>query len=137
MPRQRGYSELVEIPTIEGRYDYLVLGGQVGRSTFGFDRWMNQQFYTSRAWKQIRSIVIVRDNGCDLGVEGYEIGGSLLVHHMNPVTPDDLIKGEDWLLDPEYLITTCQLTHNAIHYGDRTLLPRVPVERQPGDTNLW
>ena len=138
MDRLRCYSELIEIPTIVGRFDYLMLAGRVGQTTFGFDRWLNQTFYTSYAWKQVRSGVIVRDAGCDLGVEGFEIGGDLLVHHMNPISPEDL-QGDldDYLLDPEYLITTCKRTHNAIHYGDRTLLPRLPVERRPGDTALW
>lgn len=121
----------------EDRFDYLSLGGQVGLSTFGFDRWINQNFYRSREWQQVRAHVIFRDNGCDLGIPGYEIQSQLLVHHMNPVTPDDLKRGEEWVLDPEFLITTTHRTHNAIHYGDRSLLPQPVVERQPGDTRLW
>lgn len=133
----RCYSELEHILTIEGRFDYLKMGSQVGHSTFGFDRWLNQQFYASREWKDARQAAIVRDRGCDLGIPGYEIYGDLLVHHMNPITPRDLEQGSDLILDPEYLITTTKRTHNAIHYGDRTLLPRLPDVRTPGDTALW
>lgn len=111
--------------------------GEVGAATFGFDRWINQRFYRSREWKQARDYVIYRDEACDLGVPGYDIRRDLLIHHMNPITPDDLIRGEEWVLDPEYLITTSRRTHNAIHYGDASLLARAPVERRPGDTLLW
>lgn len=135
--RSKTYSELIARHTILDRFDYLCMRGSVGKETFGFDRWLNQEFYQSRAWRQVREVVITRDLGCDLGVEGYEIYGDLLVHHMNPITPEDLALGAPAILDPEYLITTCKMTHNAIHYGDRTLLPRVPVERTPGDTRLW
>jgi hypothetical protein len=135
--RSKTYSELIARKTILDRFDYLCMRGPVGKQTFGFDRWLNQEFYQSRAWRQVREEVIVRDLGCDLGVEGYEIYEGLLVHHMNPITPEDLALGAPAILDPEYLITTCKMTHNAIHYGDRTLLPRVPVERMPGDTRLW
>lgn len=135
--RSKTYSELSRLETIGERFDYLALKGHVGKSTFGFDRWLNQEFYQSRAWRQARERVILRDLGCDLGIEGYEIYEGLLVHHMNPITPDDLALGAPAILDPEYLITTSKQTHNAIHYGDRTLLPRVPVERRPGDTYLW
>ena len=123
--------------TFEERFDYLDLRGQVGEATFGFDRWVNQRFYTSREWYQARSMVIVRDHGCDLGIRGYEIRSGLLVHHMNPITPEDLQRGGELVLDPEYLITTTHRTHNAIHYGDASLIPRPPIERQPGDTKLW
>lgn len=123
--------------TFEERFDYLVLRGEVGRATFGFDRWANQQFYRSRQWKRVRDEVIVRDNGCDLGVLGYDIHANLIVHHMNPITPEDLGNGEDWVLDPEFLITTTHRTHNAIHYGDDSLLVKPPVERRAGDTKLW
>jgi len=133
----RCYAELSEIPDIEGRFDYLVLGGRVGEATFGFDRWLNQEFYQSWQWRKAREAVIVRDGGCDLGVPGYEIEYGLLIHHMNPITPADLQRRSELVLDPEYLITTTKRTHNAIHYGDRTLLPRLPVERRPGDTALW
>lgn len=137
MSKVRSYSELRRINSFEGRFEYLVLHGHVGEATFGFDRWINQQFYTSRSWHEVRNEVIIRDYGCDLGVVGYDIHHGLLVHHMNPVTPDDIKHGEDWILDPEYLITTTLSTHNAIHYGDATLLVSRPIERQPGDTKLW
>lgn len=133
----RTYSELRRLRSFEDRFDYLELHGQVGLSTFGFDRWMNQQFYTSHEWYRVRDEVIVRDHGCDLGVRGYEIHVGLLVHHMNPMTVNDIRDGEEWILDPEYLITTSHRTHNAIHYGNRNLLPRTVIERRPGDTNLW
>lgn len=133
----RSYSDLRKIPTFEDRFAYLSLPGQVGTSTFGFDRWMNQNFYTSFLWHQARDQVIVRDHGCDLGILGYEIHTGLVVHHMNPITPRDIEEGEEWILDPEYLITTSHRTHNAIHYGNENLLPRPVVARQPGDTRLW
>lgn len=132
------YSELVQYDLFEDRFDYLKLGGGVGKETFGFDRYLNQLFYRSREWKDVRSYVITRDQGCDLGVVGYEIHVNLLVHHMNPMISSDIIHGEDWILDPEYLITTSHNTHNAIHYGDRNLLiPKVVTERSPRDTTLW
>lgn len=133
----RRYSELRRFITFEDRFEYLNLKGYVGEQTFGFDRWMNQQFYRSREWKLARNEVIVRDNGCDLGVPGYDIHHGLLVHHMNPLSELDLVAGEEWIIDPEFLITTTHRTHNAIHYGDASLLPRSPVERVPGDTKLW
>jgi hypothetical protein len=123
--------------SFEDRFRYLSLHGEVGQATFGFDRWINQHFYRSREWRQARDFVILRDEGCDLGVPGYDIHHGLLVHHMNPMSPEDLERGEGWVLDPEYLITTTHRTHNAIHYGDESLLPRMPVERRPGDTRLW
>jgi hypothetical protein len=135
--RTRSYSELRRFTTLEERFEYLSLGGEVGVSTFGFDRWINQHFYRSPQWKQAREVVILRDEACDLGIPGYGIRSGLLVHHMNPVTPQALIDGESWVLDPEYLITTSHQTHNAIHYGDSSLIPRAPVERRPGDTKLW
>lgn len=135
--KTRTYSELRRLPTFEERYDYLVLRGEVGKATFGFDRWINQRFYRSREWRKVRDFVVVRDNGCDLGVPGYEIYARLMVHHMNPIVPEDLERGEAWVLDPEYLITTTHRTHNAIHYGDDSLLVKPPVERRPGDTKLW
>ena len=135
--RTRTYSELRRFTTFEERFDYLVLRGEVGKATFGFDRWINQHFYRSREWKQARDYVVFRDDACDLGIAGYEIHADLLVHHLNPITPDDLIQGEEWVLDPEFLITTTHRTHNAIHYGDKSLLPQVVIERRPGDTRLW
>lgn len=133
----RTFSELVHIPTFEERFDYLQLRGQVGSSTFGFDRWMNQLFYRSRDWKLVRQHVIARDFGCDLAMEGYEIHDRIYIHHMNPMEADDLVHGNQDVLDPEFLISTTHRTHNAIHYGDRNLLPRKLVERRPGDTALW
>lgn len=119
------------------RYEYLRLGGDVGRSTFGFDRYINQRFYTSSEWKEVRRYVIIRDNGCDLGFDGYDIQVGPLIHHMNPMTQDDILHKEDWILDPEFLITTTHNTHNAIHYGDSNLLPKTVVERTYNDTKLW
>lgn len=133
----RTYSELITIPTFEERYDYLRLGGKVGEETFGFDRYINQLFYRSKEWKSIRDHVITRDNGCDLGIEGREIYGKILIHHMNPITKDDILQRSEYLLDPEYLITTIKNTHDAIHYGDRSLLITSPVERSRNDTCPW
>ena len=135
--RTRRYSELRRLPTFEERFEYLSLGGEVGAATFGFDRWINQSFYRSREWKHVRDQVVFRDGACDLGVPGYVIHSRLLVHHMNPMTAEDLERGEEWVLDPQYLITTTHRTHNAIHYGDFSLIPRPLVERRPGDTKLW
>lgn len=135
--RIRRYSELRRLETFDERFEYLKLGSTVGAATFGFDRYINQAFYRSREWKSIRNHVIVRDNGCDLGIRGREINGALLIHHINPMTADDISHGSDWILNPEYLITTIQSTHNAIHYGDRSLLVTEFVERKPGDTRLW
>lgn len=135
--RSRSYSELRRRSTFEERYDYLKLAGEVGEATFGFDRWINQRFYRSREWLRVRDFVVFRDEACDLGIPGHEIHDRLMVHHMNPVRPEDLERGESWILDPEFLITTTHRTHNAIHYGDESLLSRGPVERRPGDTRLW
>lgn len=133
----RTYRELKRIEGFEERFQYLSLSGRVGRSTFGFDRYLNQRFYTSREWRDLRHHIIVRDNGCDLGVEGYEIHGKLLIHHMNPVTAQDLTEDATDALNPDFLITTTHRTHNAIHYGDESLLPRKYVPRERGDTKLW
>jgi hypothetical protein len=133
----RTYSELIRSSTFEGRFKYLALRGGVGDSTFGFDRYINQMFYASREWKQARQHVILRDNGCDLGVDGYEIHDRLYVHHMNPMEPEDVFEGNLSILDPEFLITTSHTTHNAIHYGDERQLPKPIVERKRGDTKLW
>jgi hypothetical protein len=135
--KHRTYSELCQLETFEERFRYLELGGIVGGLTFGFDRWVNQGFYHSSEWRSVRNEVIVRDNGCDLGVPGYEIASGLLVHHMNPISLQDIEHGEEWIIDPNVLITTSLQTHNAIHYGDESLLPKGPVERKPGDTTLW
>lgn len=133
----RTFTELRRLRTFEERYHYLALRGVVGHTTFGFDRHMNQKFYTSREWKQVREHVIVRDNGCDLGIEGYEIHSKLYIHHMNPMVVADIVHGNDSILDPEFLITTTHRTHNAIHYGDEKLLARALSPRRPGDTKLW
>lgn len=135
--RIRTYSELMRLETLKERFEYLRLSGVVGDSTFGFDRYINQAFYRSKQWKDIRHEIIVRDNGCDLGVEGYDIHNRLIIHHMNPMAPIDITSGGTHILDPEFLITTTHLTHNAIHYGDERLLPREFVERSSGDTKLW
>lgn len=131
------YSELSLIPTFEERYRYLRLSGGVGEETFGFDRYLNQVFYRSQRWKSVRDFVILRDNGCDLGVDGYEIHGRILIHHMNPITIDDIERESEFLLDPEYLISTTHNTHNAIHYGDESLLIGPPIERTKNDTCPW
>lgn len=133
----RSYSELRQLETFEERFRYLALKGSVGQSTFGFDRWVNQGFYTSREWRQARDGIIVRDNGCDLGLDGYEIHRGLYIHHLNPITLEQLEEGDDCLLDPNNLITVTHRTHNAIHYGDERQLPLRPVDRKPGDTKLW
>lgn len=137
MSRTRSYSELRRFTEFDDRFEYLKLDGDVGRSTFGFDRYINQQFYASYQWKMARREVIMRDNGCDLGVPGYEIHGALLIHHINPMVVDDILHGEEWIFDPEYLITTTQNTHNAIHFGAENLLPKVVIARNPNDTRLW
>lgn len=131
------YSELLTIPTFEGRYNYLRLGGQVGEETFGFDRWLNQRFYKDPEWLAVRDYVIVRDSGCDLAIPGREIRTKILVHHMNPITKDDILRRSKLLLDPEYLICTIKNTHDAIHYGDESLLITAPVERSLHDTCPW
>lgn len=131
------YSELITLPTFEERFKYLQLNGAVGQETFGFDRFINQEFYRSYEWKQLRNHIIVRDNGCDLGIEGREIRGKILIHHMNPVYIDDIRNVSDFLLNPEYLISTTLTTHNAIHYGDEELLVRDPIMRSRNDTCPW
>lgn len=133
----RTITELLQIPTFEGRFRYLSLQGQVGSSTFGFDRWINQQFYTSSDWRRARRDVIARDLGCDLAMEGYEIHERIIIHHMNPLTVDDIMHGDDYALNPDFLITTTHRTHNAIHYGDEKLLLRPFASRSSGDTKLW
>jgi len=133
----RRYSEILNYYTFEERFEYLKLGGGVGRSTFGFDRYINQQFYHSREWNDVGREIIIRDNGCDLGIPGYDIHVGLLIHHMNPITVDDILHKESWILDPEFLILTTQTTHNNIHFGVNNLFPEVVIERSPRDTNLW
>lgn len=133
----RTYSELIKLPTFEERYNYLKLGGNVGEETFGFDRYLNQIFYKDPEWLNIRDKVIIRDNGCDLGISGREINKRVLVHHMNPITKDDILSRSKYLLDPEYLICTTKNTHDAIHYGDESILIKNPIERIKNDTCPW
>lgn len=134
----RTYSELIKLETFEERYEYLRLGGKVGEDTFGFDRYLNQIFYKSPEWQDIRNYVIVRDNGCDLGISDREIKGNrILIHHMNPITKDDILNRTEFLLNPEYLITTINNTHNAIHYGTSELLYKDPIIRTKNDTCPW
>lgn len=133
----RTYSELITIPTFEERYEYLRLDGKVGEETFGFDRYLNQIFYKSSEWLKIRDYVIIRDKGCDLAMEDREIYGRILVHHMNPIRIEDIMKRSKYLLDPEYLICTVKNTHDAIHYGDSSLLITAPIERTKNDTCPW
>lgn len=134
----RTYSELKELKTFEERFKYLKLGGVVGAETFGFDRYFNQKFYTTTEWKQLRNHIIVRDLGCDLGCEDHEIFGQrIVIHHMNPIDLEDIEKKSDFLLNPEFLITTIHSTHNAIHYGDESLIITAPIERRCNDTCPW
>ena len=134
----RTYTELMQLPTFEERYEYLKIGGTVGEDTFGFDRYLNQIFYKSKEWQSVRNFVIARDNGCDLGMPGHEIrGDKILVHHMNPITKEDIINRTDILLNPEYLISTVKITHDAIHYGNSDLLYTEPIERSKNDTCPW
>lgn len=133
----RTYSELIALPTFEERYRYLRLRGNVGEETFGFDRYLNQRFYQSQQWRDARDWVIIRDNGCDLGAEGFEIFGKIIIHHMNPITLKDIERGSDYLFDPEFLICVSHNTHNAIHYGDEKLLPQAPIVRTKNDTCPW
>lgn len=132
------YSELIALPTFIDRYRYLRLNGRVGEETFGFDRIINQFLYQrSQRWKSVRDQVIIRDNGCDLAAEGHEIYGKILVHHMNPITLTDIERESEFVFDPEYLISTTLNTHNAIHYGDESLLITAPIERRKNDTCPW
>lgn len=133
----RTYSELILLPTFEERFKYLQLNGRVGDDTFGFDRYINQNFYKSADWKRIRDQIIIRDNGCDLALEGYEIYGRILIHHMNPITVKDVELSTEYLMNPEYLICVTHNTHNAIHYGDEKLLMKGPVVRTKNDTCPW
>lgn len=144
----RRYSELITIPTYKERFKYLQLKGAVGADTFGYDRYLNQILYNSPEWKRFRNDIIIRDNGCDLACEGYEIKGwkdqegkihraRIIIHHMNPITVDDVLNHNPMVFDPENVITTVLNTHNAIHYGDEKLLVTGPVTRSPNDTCLW
>lgn len=136
-PLIRRYSELKRIQSFKERYDYLRLAGIVGESTFGFDRYLNQLLYTSGRWRKVRNEIIIRDNGCDLGIPGYDLHSKIIVHHMNPLTMKDVEEVSDDIFNPEYLICVSQRTHNAIHFGDETLLPHGPIERRPNDTCPW
>ncbi len=131
------YSELIRIPTFEERYQYLRLLGTVGEETFGFKRWLNQEFYHSNEWLRFRNEIIVRDNGCDLGVEGFQIFGSIIIHHINPITYEDIVNNNPCVFDPNNVVCTKHTTHNAIHYGDEKLLNRPPIERTKNDTCPW
>ena len=133
----KAYSELILLPTFEERFEYLRLNGAVGKDTFGYDRYLNQAFYTSYEWKKIRDQIIIRDNGCDLGIPGREIGRRIYIHHINPLRKDDIVSHSEYLRNPEFLICASFETHNAIHYGDINLLPRDPIERKPNDTCPW
>lgn len=133
----RTYSELIAIKTFKERFEYLRLDGKVGEETFGFDRYLNQLFYKSPEWRSVRDFVIIRDCGCDLAMEGHEIFGKILVHHMNPISIEDVVNRTKYLLDPEYLICTIKNTHDAIHYGDGSLLRTGPIERTKNDTCPW
>jgi hypothetical protein len=137
MKNIKTYSELSKLKTFEERYNYLKLDGVVGADTFGYDRYLNQMLYTSSRWRALRDTILIRDNGCDLGVEGYDIYSRAIIHHMNPITVDDIVNESEFLLNPEYLITTTHLTHNAIHYGDERLLMKAPIERSQNDTCPW
>ena len=133
----RTYSELKKLKTFDSRYEYLKLKGVVGETTFGFDRYINQMLYRSKRWKEARDKVILRDEGCDLGIEGHEIYDKIIIHHINPITLEDIENDIDELYNPEYLIATSHKTHQAIHYGDDSLLPKTLVERKRNDTTPW
>jgi len=133
----RTYSYLIKLPTFEERYRYLKLNGKVGEATFGFQRWLNQEFYHSDDWLGFRDGIIIRDNGCDLAVKGFDIYGSILIHHLNPITYDDIIDRNPIVFDPENVISTKLSTHNAIHYGNESILILTPIERSKYDTCPW
>lgn len=144
----RTYSELITLPTFEERFEYLRLDGQVGKETFGYDRYLNQMLYNSQDWRRFRNKIIIRDNACDLAHEEHEIpswrdkdgrlrGPKILIHHINPVTMDDIVERRPMVFDPDNVITTIMSTHNAIHFGDASLLPKAPVERSRNDTCPW
>ena len=132
------YSELIQIPDFLGRFNYLKLGGGIGEMTFGFERYLNQEFYHSKEWKQFRNEIIIRDNGNDLGVDGFQIGGKIIIHHINPITIADIRNGSPVVLDPENVICVSHRTHEAIHFGSEDLLvDYFTTSRRPGDTKLW
>lgn len=131
------YSELIQFKTFEERFNYLKIDGIIGQETFGFDRYLNQIFYTSPEWRKLRNKIIIRDNGCDLAVPGLKIIGKIFIHHINPISKDDIISRSDYLMNPEYLICSSKSTHDAIHYGDTNLLPKGPITRTKNDTCPW
>lgn len=133
----KSYRNLILLPTILDRFEYLRIKANVGDPTFGFDRFINQDFYQSREWRQVRMKVIARDEGCDLGVPEYPIGGKVIIHHINPITAEDIENASGLLFDMDNLICVSESTHNAIHFGDETLLPAEPIIRTPGDTCPW
>lgn len=133
----RTYTELMKLKTFKERFLYLKLNGKVAEETFGFDRYLNQQFYKSNEWLELRDQIIIRDNGCDLGIEDREIYKRIIIHHMNPITKYDILNKTDMLLNPEYMICTIKRTHDAIHYGDESLLYELPIERTKNDTCPW
>lgn len=135
--RKRSYRELLQFQSFEERFNYLKLVGEVGNPTFGYDRYFNQQFYHSSEWRRARNRIILRDNGCDLGMPDYEIYGRIYIHHINPITKQDVEDFSDNLFDPDNLICVTFDTHNAIHFGDERTLPKTPIERAPGDTCPW
>ena len=137
MMKSRSYSELIKIPTFEERFEYLKLDGAIGVSTFGYDRYLNQILYNTKEWRSLRNEIFIRDNGCDLGIEDRPINYRILVHHINPITVEDIVKRRLCVFDPDNLITTYLPTHNAIHYGDKDLIPQLPGERRPGETCPW
>lgn len=133
----RTYSEMIALPTYEERFDYLKLDGKVGKETFGYDRYLNQVLYNTEQWKKFRREIIIRDNACDLACEGYEINYRILVHHINPITVEDIVNRNPMIFDPENVVTTTHQTHNAIHYSDKSLLITKPIERTRNDTCPW
>jgi len=133
----RTYSELMRLKSFEDRFEYLRLRGSVGQATFGYDRYLNQLLYTSGRWRSTRRDIIIRDNGCDLGVEGYDIKSRIIIHHINVITIEDIEEDRDWIYDPEFLISTSDNTHKAIHYSDESLLPKLPIVRRKNDTCPW
>ena len=135
---ERSYSEMMQLPTFLERYRYLSLGGRVGEDTFGWDRYLNQALYRSKEWRELRNAIIVRDDGCDLGCPDYPIAAKILIHHINPISKQDILNRNPLIFDPENLVCVSHLTHEAIHYGDESLLTGMQmVERKPGDTTLW
>lgn len=137
MSSPKTYSELSKLNTFKERFDYLSLGGVVAKETFGYERYLNQRFYTSKEWQRVRNEIIVRDMGCDLGLDGYEINGRIIIHHMNPIMLYDIVHRNESILDPEYLVCVSHKTHNALHYGDDSNLDFLVIERKPNDTCPW